>query len=151
MGCDGGEDVDLFVADGVGVDEWLPGAVLPCIDAVVLDALAFVEPFHGDGAVECDGLVEVDFQYGVAGWGGPEGGGVVVDCGCGSSELSDAWPDSATRLCCVEAMNGCAELLKAFYVGVGDAAGVVGCEAEHELGAAADGVGVDVEEFIDGC
>ena len=75
----GREDVDLFVADGVGVDERLPCAVLPGFDGVVLDVLAVVEPLHGDGAVEGDGLVEVDLERGVRRWREPEGVGVVVE------------------------------------------------------------------------
>ena len=67
-----------------------------------------------------------------------------------AAALSSTWPDSATRLCCVETMNGCSELLKAFHIGVGYAAGVVGREAEHELGSAAYRFGVDVEQFVDG-
>ena len=46
--------------------------------------------------------------------------------------------------------SGCAELVQAFDVGCGELAGVVGREAEHELGAAAYGLGVDVEQFVDG-
>ena len=78
----------------------------------------------------------------------PEGGWVVVDCGCRLRGLDVAGLcDEVVR---VDALDRGAELLKALDIGVGDAAGVVGCEAEHQLGSAADGLGVDVEQFVDG-
>ena len=49
----------------------------------------------------------------------------------------------------VQAMNRCSELLKAFHIGIGYTAGVVGREAEHQLGATAYGFGVDMEQLID--
>ncbi len=137
------------MSDGAGVDEWLPGSVLPGVDAVVLYVLPFVQPLHGDGAVEGDGLVEVDFEGGVAGWGGPEGGGVAVGCRC-RSRGSGYVAGLCDEVVLVEAMNCCSELLEALHIGVGYAACVVRRQAEHELGATAYRLGVDVEQLIDG-
>ncbi len=67
-----------------------------------------------------------------------------------AAALSSTVPGLCDEVVLVETMNGCSELLKAFHIGVGYAAGVVGCEAEHELGTTAYGFGVDVEQFVDG-
>ena len=147
MGCDSREEVDFFAADGLGVDKRLPRSVLPCFDSVFLNVLAFVQPFHGDGAVEGDRLVEVDLEDGVAGWCGPEGGGIVVDGCCLVSSYGAGLGDEVVG---VDAVERCAELLKAFCVGIGYAACVVGRDAQHELCAVAYGFVVDSEEFVDG-
>ena len=48
------ESVYFFVADRVAFGKALPILSIPCLDAVALDVLAVIEPFHNHAAIEGD-------------------------------------------------------------------------------------------------
>ncbi len=77
---DGREDVDLFVTDGLGGGDFLPGFAGPDLDCIFLDVLAVVEPLHGERAVEGDGMRKTDFKGRMMGAcrGRPEGVQVAI-------------------------------------------------------------------------
>src|SRR6185437_16335069 len=47
-GCDRRKAIDLLVTDGVSFGDGHPPVPLPGFDAIVLDMLAVVQPFHGE-------------------------------------------------------------------------------------------------------
>ena len=78
---DGRKAVDFFVADCISVDDRHPSIVLPCFDAVTLDGLAFVEPFHCESVVEGDGVRQANLKHRCVRSGGrpPEGRIVSIE------------------------------------------------------------------------
>jgi hypothetical protein len=56
------ESFDAFVTDGVSGGEELLLFAVPRFDAQFLNALAVVEAFHQESAIEGDGLGEIYFQ-----------------------------------------------------------------------------------------
>ena len=79
----------------------------------------------------------------------PEGIGIVVEGfafggGCADVALC------GDEVVAVDAVEGCTEFAEAVDIGCRKLAGVVGGEAQHELRAASDSLGVDVEQLIDG-
>ena len=81
FGGDRREGVNFFVADGMAFGDGLPVVLrfIPNFNSVVLDVLAIVEPFHGEGAGEGRRLGKLHFEdSGVRSGSGPEGVGIAV-------------------------------------------------------------------------
>ena len=77
-----GEKISIFLWPmACACGDGLPCVLRPYIDRVFLNALAVIEPLHGECAVEGDGCGKVDFKLGVMGarGRGPESIRVAVE------------------------------------------------------------------------
>ncbi len=136
------------MTDCVSMDQRLPDSVLPGFNTVILDMLAFVKPFHREGAVEGDGLFESHLERSVSLRADQK---VAGSLSMAEFDVSlEMWTACRTRLCsrAVDALNGFTELTQTCGICFGHATSVIGRKAEHELRSVAYGLVVDVDKLI---
>src|SRR5437899_12951875 len=70
------------MSNRVALSQRLPAFSVPHLNAVTLNMLAIVEPFHREAMIETDRLGKISFKNRMmrAGRSGPEGGGIAVHC-----------------------------------------------------------------------